>query len=117
MFICYEHFSRYDLGLLDRTEISADFGDDFFTDNFCGIKMLDNERQRSIEKHIDEISKIKCRKVKSALGLDGYSHTVVINGRSFYWWCEPVSNNVKLLNELVSAVFSFLPEEFRRIEQ
>ena len=82
-----------------------------------GIKMLDNERQRSIEKHIDEISKIKCRKVKSALGLDGYSHTVVINGRSFYWWCEPVSNNAKLLNELVSAVFSFLPEEFRRIEQ
>ncbi|MGN0638922.1 MAG: hypothetical protein ACI4J0_11170 [Huintestinicola sp.] len=116
-YICYEHFSRYDARLLECTEISADFGDDFLTDNFCGIKMLDNEGQRSIEKRIEEISKIKCRKIRSALGLDGYSHTVVINGRSFYWWCEPVSDNAKLLNELVSAVFSFLPEEFRRIEQ
>lgn len=117
MFICYEHFSRYDARLLKCTQISADFGDDFFTDNFCGIKMLDDEVQRSIEKRIDEISKIKCREIKSALGPDGYSHTVVINGRSFFWWCEPVSNNAKLLNELVSAVFSFLPEEFRRTER
>lgn len=117
MFICYEHFSRYDARLLKCTEISADFGDDFFTDNFCGIKLLDNDGQQSIEKRIDEISTIKCRKIKSSLGLDGYSHTVVINGRSFFWWCEPVSNNAKLLNEPVSAVFSFLPEDLRRTEQ
>ena len=113
MCICYEHFSRYDARILKCTEISADIGDDFFTDNFCGIKMLDNEGQRSIAKLIYKISKIKCKTIRSAFGLDGFSHTVIVNGRSFYWWCEPVSNNAKLLNELVSAVFSFLPEEFR----
>lgn len=111
LFICYEHFSRYDARLLRYTEISADLGDDFFTDNFCGIKLLDNEEQRCIQKLIDEFCKIKDEEISSPMGLDGYSHTVVINGRSFYWWGEPISENAKLLNELVSAVFSFLPAE------
>lgn len=116
MFFCYEHFSRYDFMLLNYTNISADIKDNIFTDNYCGIAVIDNKLRYAIENYICEINKFKCKKIKSAIGLDGFIHTVIINGREFSWWCEPVSKEAKLLNEFVSTVFKLMPKDFRKVD-
>ena len=113
MFICYEHFNKYEFYTLSYTKVSSSFNDNVFTDSFCGIIIVDKKSQAEIEELICKISTFKS--LKTDIGLDGYSHTVIINDCEYYWWYEPVSKNAILCDKLVSKVFTFLPEDFRKI--
>lgn len=115
MFICYEHFSRYDFYALNYINVSSSFDENIFTDSFCGIVIVDKRSQAEIEELICKISTFKS--LKTALGLDGYSHTIIINDCKYSWWCEPDSENAIVCDKLVSKAFGFLPKNFRKIHK
>ncbi|MGN0695690.1 MAG: hypothetical protein ACI4J5_02870 [Oscillospiraceae bacterium] len=115
IFICIEYFRGYNFQILDYNEISEDRNDSIYTDNFCGIVMLDKESQDKLTKCISEVNSLKRNRRSQALGLDGYFHTVCVNDHEFRWWCKPKTEETKLANELVNKVFSHLPPDFRKI--
>ena len=114
LLICYEHFSRYEFLTLAYNENPSEINENIFTDNYCGIVISDNNTKNKIEKLMKVINKFNGKKIKTAFGLDGFSHTVIINDCTYYWWSEPISQEAETLNEFVSVVFSHLPTDFRK---
>lgn len=114
LLICYEHFSRYEFLTLAYNENPSKIKENIFTDNYCGIIISDIDTKNRVEELLDTIKQFKNKKIKTTVGLDGFSHTVILNDYTYYWWNEPISQEAEILDKFVSEVFSLLPKDFRK---
>ena len=114
--ICYLHFNRYEFYCLNYNSNPNNISESVFDDSFCGIKIADSKTKNKLEQIIGKVNSFEKNEIKTSSGLDGYSHTVIINDRKFYWWCEPISKEAEILDRFVSEVFRYLPEDFRKCQ-